>query len=108
MSTKKSEFRSLDDVAVRTNQLPDDLGSAPEHESFKKDGKVLLEKCSYCDAEYLIGFQRIHGTKRSFEDLRDQLRLRLEEDHLAGRLHPSLIPLRWSDTTRERAREEKS
>lgn len=105
---EKTEFKEMGEVAVRMNQPNPKTSNAPEHETFTKDGKVRLKRCPGCDAIYSIGFSRIYRTQRSFEDLRDQLQLRVEEDHLAGREHRPLMPLRWSDSTRKRARDEES
>jgi uncharacterized iron-regulated protein len=107
---EEMEFLELGEVAVRINQMAGDaIASAPEHVPFTdEDENALSYKCLRCEAIYLIAYSRIHGTKRSFEDLSDQLQLRLEEDHTAGRQHHSLVALRWSDTTRKRSREEKS
>jgi hypothetical protein len=105
---EKTEFREMAEVAVRMNQPSGEISSAPDHEAFTKDGNVRLEQCPACDAIYSIGFSRIYLTRRSFEDLSIQLQLRLEEDHVAKREHRPLIPLRWSDTTSKRAREEES
>jgi hypothetical protein len=92
---EKIEFLELGEVAVRIDQTAGDgVASAPEHVPFTdEDENALSHKCLDCEAIYLIGHSRIHGTKRSFEDLRDQLQLRLEEDHVAGRQHRSLVPL---------------
>jgi len=99
----KKDFRGLDEVALKLNQAPDDAGAAPEHELFVDDDKnIRTEKCATCEDLFAIGFSRIYRTKRTFEALCDQLQLRLEEDHRAGRNHGSLIPLKWSDRTRKR------
>jgi hypothetical protein len=95
----------MSEVAVKIEQLPDDIGQAPEHEAFTDEGKnVRIERCALCGAEYFMAFSPIYRTKRTFEELSDQLQLRLEEDHRMKRNHGPLVPLRWSDRTRKRKR----
>jgi hypothetical protein len=88
-------FRGMSEVAVKIEQPPDDITGVPEHELFKDDkGDVRTETCVLCGAEYFIAFPRIHGTKRTFEELGNHLQLRLEQDHRAGCDHGPVIPLR--------------
>jgi hypothetical protein len=110
---KKTVFREISEVALRLNQEPDDTAEAPTHEFFTDaERNIRTIKCpnADCTALYAIGYSRIYRAKRgiSFEDWSDQLLLRLEEDHRANQQHRSVIPLRWSDTTRKREREQKS
>jgi hypothetical protein len=102
-------FEDICDVAIRLNQPPDDKAEAPEHWFFQDSNKnTRTEKCATCEDVYALGYSRIYGTNRTFEDLSDQLQLRLEEDHKANnRKHRSIIPLRWSDPTRKRSSEQK-
>ena len=103
----KTEFAGMDEVAIRIDQPLQD--TAPEHEAFTdSDRNVLTEKCPACGALYFIAYSKLYDTRRSFQELSDQLQLRLEEDHLMKRNHRSLIPLRWSDPTRKRNREQES
>jgi hypothetical protein len=107
--SQTAAFEDICDVAIRLNQPPDDKAEAPEHWFFADEGQnVRTEKCLQCEDFYGIGYSRIHGKQnRTFEDLADQLQLRLAEDHKASnRKHRSIIPLRWSDTTRKRSREQ--
>jgi phage FluMu protein Com len=94
--TKKPKvFRGMSEVAVKIVQPLDIIGVAPEHELFKDDkGHVRIEMCVRCGAEYLIAFSRIYRTKRTFEELSNQLQLRLEQDHRARCDHGPVIPLR--------------
>jgi len=104
----RTEFLEIGEVAVRLDQHPDDIGTAPQHEPFTDtDRNVLTEKCLSCDALYFVAYSRTYGTGRTFADLTDQLQLRLEEDHSSGRKHRSVIPLRWFESTRKRSREQK-
>lgn len=99
---KKKELRKLDEVAIKLNQPRDEAGAAPKHELFMdNDRNIRTEKCSTCEDLFAIGFSRIYRTKHKFEALCDQLQLRLEEDHRAGRNHDVLIPLRWFDPRRK-------
>src|SRR5258706_3601133 len=99
----KNEFLEMGEVAVRLNQSAEDIAKAPDHEPFKdEDRNIRAEHCKQCDALYFIAYSKLYGTQRSFQDLNDQLQLRLEEDHLMKRNHRSLIPLRWSEPTRKR------
>lgn len=102
-----TEFDAIGEIALRMNLSSDETTKAPQYELFTNDeGTVRSEKCLGCNALYAIGYSRIYRTKRSFEDLSDQLQLRLEEDHLMKRNHASLIFLRL-DPTRKRSREQK-
>ncbi len=99
----KTEFLGMGEVAIRIDQPLEDLGAAPEHEAFTdSDKNVRTERCSECGALYCVAYSKLYGTQRSFQDLSEQLHLRLEEDHLMKREHRFLIPLRWSDPTRKR------
>ena len=101
--SKPKIFTGTDEVAVKVEQSPDDTGEAPQHEAFTDEEKnVRIEQCVLCGAEYAIMFSHIYQKKRTFEELSDQLQLRLEEDHRAGRNHGPLIPLKWSESTRKR------
>jgi hypothetical protein len=102
---KPRVFKGMSEVAVKIEQSPDDIGGAPGHEGFADEGKnVLIQKCVLCGAEYYIAFSPIYRTKRTFEELSDELQIRLEEDHRMNRNHGPLIPLRWSDPRRKRRR----
>lgn len=107
----KTVFREISEVALRVNQESDDIAETPVRDYFLDgDGKIREVKCptADCPAIYAIGYPRIYQAKKfTFDDLSDKLLLRLEEDHAANRKHRSLIPLRWSDTTRKRKREQK-
>jgi hypothetical protein len=106
---KPKVFKGMSEVAVKLEQPPDNMGHAPEHEAFTDERKnVRIEKCVLCGAEYFIAFSPIYRTNRTFEDLGDQLQMRLEEDHQMNRNHGPLIPLRISDRTRKRKRDKKS
>ena len=95
----------MSEVAVKIEQPPDDMGHAPEHEPFTDEGKNLrIEKCALCGAEYFLAFSPIYRTRRTFEELSDELQMRLEEDHRMNRIHGPLVPLRRSDRTRKRKR----
>ena len=95
-------FRGMSEVAVKIELPPDNIGEAPGHELFKDDkGDVRIETCVLCGAEYFIAFSRIYRTKRTFEELSDQLQRRLGQDHRAGCDHGPVIPLR-SESTRKR------
>src|SRR6267378_5092276 len=102
------QFTELGEVAVRAEQPPNVIGEVPLHDPFlEPDGKtVKMEKCRVCGELYAIMYHRIYKTRRAYEDLSDQLQLRLEEHHSANRSHPSIIPLRWSDPTRKRDRKQ--
>jgi hypothetical protein len=105
----KNKFLEIGEVAIRLNQSAENIAGAPDHEPFTDENKnIRTEQCSQCDALYCIAFSKFYGTKRSFQDLSDQLQLRLEEDHVMKREHRFLIPLRWSDPTRKRHSEQKS
>jgi hypothetical protein len=98
---KPKVFKGMSEVAVKKEQLPDDIGHAPEHEPFTDERKnVRIEKCALCGAEYFLAFSPIYRTKRTFEELSDELQTRLKEDHRMNRNHGPLIPFRRSDHTR--------
>ncbi len=97
----KKVFKGMSEVAVKIEQLPDDIGHAPEHEPFTDERKkARIEKCALCRAEYFLAFSPIYRTKRTFEELSDELQTRLKEDHRMNRNHGPLIPFRRSDHTR--------
>jgi hypothetical protein len=98
---KRKVFKGMSEVAVKIEQAPDDTGHAPEHEPFTDERKnVRIEKCALCGAEYFMAFSPIYRTKKTFEELSDELQTRLEEDHRMNRNHGPLVPLRRSDHTR--------
>jgi hypothetical protein len=99
---KPKVFKGMSEVAVKIEQLPDDIGHAPEHEPFTDERKnVRIEKCALCGAEYLLAFSPIYRTTKTFEELCDELQTRLKEDHRMNRNHGPLIPFsRRSDHTR--------
>jgi len=99
---KPKVFRGMSEVAVKLEQLPDDIGHAPGHEPFTDEGKnVRIEKCALCGAEYFLAFSPIYRTKKPFEELSDELQMRLEEDHRMKSNHGPLVPLRRSNRTRK-------
>jgi hypothetical protein len=98
---KPKVFKGMNEVAVKIEQLPDDIGHAPEHEPFTDERKnVRIEKCALCGAEYFLAFSPIYRTRKTFEELSDVLQTRLKEDHRMNRNHGPLIPFRRSDHTR--------
>jgi len=100
---KPKVFKGMNEVAVKIEQLPDDIGHAPEHEPFTDERKnVRIEKCALCGAEYFLAFSPIYRTRKTFEELSDELQTRLKEDHRMNRNHGPLVPLRRSDRTRKR------
>jgi hypothetical protein len=94
------------EVAVRIDQPLEGAAAPSQHEPFTDDDKnVRTERCASCQALYLIAYSTIYGAARSFEDLRDQLQLQLEEDHRSDHNHHSVIELRG--TVRQGTRERK-
>jgi hypothetical protein len=105
---KPRVFKGMSEVAVKIEQPADDICWAPEHEPFTdEEKKVRIKKCVVCGAEYFMAFSPIYRTKRTFEELSEELQLRLEEDHRLNRNHGSLVRLRWSDCMRKRKRDKK-
>jgi hypothetical protein len=105
---KPRVFKGMSEVAVKIEQPPDDSCCAPGHEPFTDEGKnIRIQKCVVCGAEYFMAFSPIYRTKRTFEELSEELQLRLEEDHRLNRDHGSLVRLRWSDRMRKRKRDKK-
>ena len=105
---KPRVFKGISEVAVKIEQPPDDICWAPGHEPFTDAGKnIRREKCVVCGAEYFMAFSPIYRTKRTFEELSEELQLRLEEDHRLNRNHGSLVRLRWSERMRKRKRYKK-
>jgi len=99
----ETEFRKISEVALRVNPDPDDIAKAPEHEFFADQAGLILDvRCPKlgCGAIYAIGFSRVYRTKRSFDDLRGQLLITLEQDHAANRKHPAAITLPPPDAAR--------
>jgi hypothetical protein len=102
---KPKVFKGMSEVAVKIEQLPDDIGHAPEHEPFADERKdVRIEECALCGAEYFMAFSPIYRTKRTLEELSEELQMRLKEDHHMNRNHGPLVPLRRSDRTRKHRR----
>jgi hypothetical protein len=88
--TKPRVFKGMSEVAVKIEQPP--VGWAPGHEPFTDEEKnVRIAKCALCGTEYYIAFSPIYRTQRTFEELRDALQLRLEEDHQLNRNHGPLV-----------------
>ena len=99
----ETEFRKISEVALRVNPEPDDIAKAPEHVFYADHGGHIQEvSCPKlgCGATYAIGYSRVYRTRRSFDDLRSQLLVILEQDHAANRKHPAAIPLPSPDAAR--------
>jgi hypothetical protein len=86
------QFKEACEFGLKLNQKSEEAITAPLHKPFSDEtGRVLEVKCPACDAVYAVEFSRIYRTPRSFEGLRDQLQLRLEEDHSRNRKHRLVI-----------------
>ena len=107
---EKESYAGMDELAIRLDLPPDEMGEVPTHIFFTDDSSNTIRriKCESCSNEYGIFYSRIYPTKRSFEELNEQLQTRLQEQHMAKKAHDRIVLLPWSDTTRKNKSTQKS